>query len=174
MTARVTGRVTSRSSDASSDAAAKAAAFAAATTPLHEGLVRRLVLVLGNAADAEDIAQDTLLRGLLAWHQFDGENVHGWLYTIALRLAFNHLRRRRRWLAILRGAKRTEWVDHVDPDLWSSIQRLDARVRAALLLNVLDGYTQREIGTMLGVPEGTVSSWLTRARSQLRSDLTTQ
>ena len=45
---------------------------------------------------------------------------------------------------------------------------LDVRTRSALLLNVVDGYTQREIATMLAVPEGTVASWLSRGRAALR------
>ena len=48
---------------------------------------------------------------------------------------------------------------------------LDPRTRTALLLNVVDGYTQREIGTILGVPEGTVASWLSRGRATLRREL---
>ena len=61
--------------------------------------------------------------------------------------------------------------DHADPDLWAAVGRLEPRVRAALLANVLDGYTQREIAGMLAVAEGTVASWLSRARASLREDL---
>ncbi len=39
------------------------------------------------------------------------------------------------------------------------------------LLNVVDGYTQREIGAMLDVPEGTVASWIARGKVRLRSAL---
>jgi len=59
----------------------------------------------------------------------------------------------------------------VDPDLWAALDALDPRVRAALLASVVDGYTQREIATMLGVPEGTIASWLSRARRTLRETL---
>ena len=52
-----------------------------------------------------------------------------------------------------------------------TIQRLDERSTAALILNVLDGYTQRVIGAMFEVPEGTVSSCLSRARPVLRAAL---
>jgi RNA polymerase sigma-70 factor (ECF subfamily) len=45
------------------------------------------------------------------------------------------------------------------------------RTRSALLLNAVDGYTQREIATMLEVPEGTVASWISRGRAALRADL---
>ncbi len=149
------------------------ATFIAATASLYDGLVRRLVLVLRDVHEAEDIAQDTYLRAFKSWATFDGRDVRAWLHTIALRLAFNELRRRRRWLAIFQRTKPHPWVDRLDPDLWQALERLDSRVRAALLMNVLDGYTQHEIASMLGVAEGTVSSWLSRARETLRTDLET-
>ncbi len=150
-------------------------AFEAAARPHYAPLVRRLTLVLGDQHDAEDVAQDAYLRAFRAWDRFDGADVRAWLYTIALRLAFNEVRRRRRWLGILGGrAGATEpapWTDRSDPDLWAALGELDGRTRAALLLNAVDGYTQREIAAMLGVPEGTVASWLSRGRSALRAKL---
>ena len=159
---------------ATSPAEPLAASFAAATVPLYDGLVRRLVLVLGDTHEAEDIAQDAYLRAFSAWDKFDRHNVRGWLYTIALRLAFNRLRRHRRWKAILQRTLPAPWSDQADPDLWLALQRLEPRTRAALLLNVLDGYTQAEIAAMFDVAEGTVASWTSRARRSLRNALEQQ
>jgi len=150
---------------------ASTASFQAATAPLYDGIIRRLVMVLGDTNEAEDIAQDAYLHAFRAWDGFDGRDVRAWLYTIALRLAFNQLRRRRRWLAIAQRVQPAPWSDPSDPDLWQALQKLDAQVRAALLMNVLDDYTQNEIAQMFGVAEGTVSSWLSRARAVLRDDL---
>lgn len=133
--------------------------------------MRRLVVVLGDEQDAEDIAQDAYLRAFRSWERFDGTDVRAWLYTIALRLAFNQVRRRRRWLAILGRTEPAPWTDRSDPDLWDALRRIDGRTRAALLLNVLDGYTHREIAAMLEVPEGTVASWISRGRAALRTEL---
>ena len=44
-------------------------------------------------------------------------------------------------------------------------------MRSAILLSVVDGYTQREIAGMLAVPEGTVASWISRGRVMLRAAL---
>ena len=150
---------------------AGAESFQAATVPLYDGIVRRLTLVLGDTNEAEDIAQDTYLRAFNGWDRFDGRDVRAWLYTIALRLAFNQLRRRRRWLAIAQRVQPAPWSDPADPDLWNALQKLDAKIRAALFMNVLDGYTQTEIAQMFGVAEGTVASWLSRARGSLREEL---
>jgi RNA polymerase sigma-70 factor (ECF subfamily) len=146
-------------------------AFEAAVRPHYANLVRRLVVVLGDENDAQDVAQEAYLRAFRAWDHFDGSDVRGWLYTIALRLAFNQLRRHRRWLAAVRRIEPKAWTDPADPDLWAALGRLDVRTRSALLLNVVDGYSQREIAGMLGVAEGTVGSWLSRGRARLREEL---
>lgn len=146
-------------------------AFEVAVQPHYANLVRRLVLVLRDERDAEDIAQDAYLKAYRSWDRFDGVDVRGWLYTIALRLAFNHLRGRRRWLAAIGRIEPRPWSDPSDPDLWAALGSLDARTRTALLLNVVDGYTQAEISRMLSVPEGTVASWVSRGRATLRREL---
>jgi RNA polymerase sigma-70 factor (ECF subfamily) len=147
------------------------AAFEAAVRPHYANLVRRLVVVLGDENDAQDVAQEAYLRAFRSWDRFAGGDVRAWLYTIALRLAFNQLRRHRRWLAAVQRIEPRAWTDASDPDLWAALGTLDPRTRTALLLNVVDGYTQREIGTILGVPEGTVASWLSRGRATLRREL---
>lgn len=146
-------------------------AFEAAVRPHYANLVRRLVLVLGDERDAEDVAQDAYLRAFRSWDRFDGSDVRAWLYTIALRLAFNQLRGRRRWLAAIARIEPRTWSDPSDPDLWAALRGLDARTRTALLLNVVDGYTHAEIARMLSVPEGTVASWISRGRAVLRREL---
>lgn len=139
--------------------------------PLYAGLVRRLVVVLGDANEAQDVAQDAYLQAFRAWERFDGADVRAWLYTIALRIAFNQLRRRKRWLAAIKRIEPKPWSDTVDPDLWAALRDLDPQMRSALMLNVVDGYTQMEIAEMLSVPVGTVSSWISRGRARLREAL---
>jgi RNA polymerase sigma-70 factor (ECF subfamily) len=63
-------------------------------------------------------------------------------------------------------------VDAVDPELGDALQHLRPVHRAALMLSAVDGYTQSEIAEMLGVPAGTVASWLSRTKAQLRKALT--
>ncbi len=146
-------------------------AFESAVRPHYTNLIRRLVLVLGDERDAEDIAQEAYLKAYRSWDRFDGTDVRAWLYTIALRLAFNHLRGRRRWLAAVSRVEPRPWRDTIDPDLWAALETLDARTRSVLLLNAVDGYTQAEIARMLAVPEGTVASWISRGRAALRREL---
>jgi RNA polymerase sigma-70 factor, ECF subfamily len=147
------------------------AAFEHAVSLHYPSLVRRLVTVLGDPQAAEDVAQETYLRAFRSWDSFDGTDLRGWLFTIALRLAFNERRRARRWLAAIRRVEPRPAAAPSDPDLWAALGRLDVRTRSVLLLNAVDGYTQREIAVILGVPEGTVASWLSRGRAVLRTEL---
>ncbi len=146
------------------------ASFEAVVGPHYDGLVRRLSFVVGDPDEARDLAQAAYLRAFEAWSRFDGADPRGWLYTIGINLALSELRRRVRW----RGRHPTDeptWLLDVDPDLWAAIAELDRRHRAVLLMNTLDGYTQSEIASMLGVPPGTVASWLSRTKALLRSRL---
>jgi RNA polymerase sigma-70 factor (ECF subfamily) len=145
--------------------------FERSVAPHYAPLVRRLSLVLGDEAEAQDVAQEAYLQAYRSWARFDGNDVRAWLYTIGLRLAFNELRRRRRWLAALGRIESRPWRDPSDPDLAAALHSLEPRVRAALLMNVVDGYTHAEIAAMLSVPPGTVASWISRARVQLRAVL---
>ncbi len=108
-------------------------AFEAAVRPHYAPLIRRLVLVLGDPHDAEDVAQDAYLSAFRSWDRFDGTDVRAWLYTIGLRLAFNHRRGRRRWLAAIGRIEPRPWTDPSDPDLWAALATLDQSTRSALL-----------------------------------------
>jgi RNA polymerase sigma-70 factor (ECF subfamily) len=143
--------------------------FAAAVDRHYPGLVQRMALVLHDAEEAKDVAQEAYLKAFQAWDRFDGTDARAWLHTIALRLAFNRLRRRRLWDRWLRGERRDPgWVMPERIDLWRALGELKPQQRAALLLNVVDGYTQAEVGRMLDSPEGTVASWVSEAKHRLR------
>jgi RNA polymerase sigma-70 factor (ECF subfamily) len=137
---------------------------------VYPSLARRLALVLRDATEAEDVAQAAFARALERRSSFRGGDVRAWFYTIGLRLAFNELRRRRSANSRDLAASREEpaWALSTDPDLWFALAELRLEHRAALVLSVLEGYTHDEIGAMLGVPAGTVSSWLSRTKARLR------
>jgi RNA polymerase sigma-70 factor (ECF subfamily) len=137
----------------------------------YPALVRRLTVIVGDPHEAEDLAQTTFERALGALDRFDGGDLRGWLYTIGVRLAINERRRRRRLHEFLSRLEPDLAFVDVDPDLWKALQGLDLRTRAAIVLSVLDGYRYQEISAMLDVPAGTVGSWITRGKAQLRTAL---
>ena len=152
-------------------------AFEEAVRPHYANLVRRLVLVVGDPHDAEDVAQDAYLKAYRSWDRFDGVDVRAWLYTIALRLAFNQLRGRRRWLAALDRIEPPTWSDPSDPDLAAALGTLDVRTRAgshavgpSCATNSADGpaaAVSRGMPADLGPPTGTVV-WDAPAESAIR------
>ena len=140
--------------------------------------------VLRNTADAEDVAQEALLRAFRRFkHLRERDRFRAWLVRIAFRLALDRAR----------SAKRREQRE----DLWSRperqppaataedlavrnqfAQRLDRaldelpeKLRLVLLLSAMQGHTLEEVAAMLGVPVGTVKSRLFFARKQLAEKL---
>jgi RNA polymerase sigma-70 factor, ECF subfamily len=137
----------------------------------YPGLVRRLILIVRDQTEAEDLAQTAILRAWEAWTPSSIRDVRAWVYTIGTRLALNEARRRKRWGFISLAAGDRTMSVAVDPDLWAALASLDRMERAALVMQVLEGYTHQEIADRLRVPAGTVSSWLSRAKASLRQQL---
>ncbi len=135
--------------------------------------------VLGNFHDAEDAFQATFLvlaaRAASVLHQ---ESVACWLYTVAYHTAVDAARANARRHAREKPmremphpeAARTEVVDW-RPLLDRELQRLSEKYRRALVLCDLQGLPQKEAARVLGIPPGTVSSRLIRARALLAKRL---
>ncbi len=139
----------------------------------RDWLVRRLALIVGDAEEAHDLAQETFVRLTQHWPLADSSEPARWLSTVGVRLAIDERRRRRRWGFLdLRDTDAT-WAMDVDPDLWRALRRQDRRTRAAIVMTTLDGFSQDEVATMLDAPRGTVASWISRGRERLRAELGT-
>lgn len=156
----------------------------------YRGAVFRLALsVLGHAfvADAEDVAQDVLLRVHHGLRSFRGESTVGsWIYRITFNHALN-IKARVRFRAPHLGDDALDVMPSPDGD---PVTVLDDRQRTQALLACLDelpdvyqvavrlhywlGVSVRDIGVMLDAPEGTVKSYLHRARRLLHGMLATR
>ncbi len=131
-------------------------------------LRRRIAEIVGDPEEASDLADEAFARAIKRWPIGSRDDVARWLATVGIRLAIDELRRRRRWGFLALHETDATWALRRDPDLWRALDRLEPRARAALFLTVLDGYTQDEVADTLGVPRGTVASWLSRAKARLR------
>jgi RNA polymerase sigma-70 factor (ECF subfamily) len=128
-----------------------------------------------NPSEAEDIAQDALLR---AWRRRstlrDAERRTPWLATIVRNEAFRqHARFRPDPIAAIEqqqeGAEDEQVVATVElADLHAALKRLNDRDRRLLELRYREDLTQAAIADRLGIPEGTVKVRLHRARNRLR------
>jgi RNA polymerase sigma-70 factor (ECF subfamily) len=140
--------------------------------------------VLRNTADAEDIAQEAMLR---AYRQFDRlrdrTRFRAWLVRIAFRLALDRLRSGKR-----REVRDTLWSrpEHHPPaanaedlavsnefqtHLDNALAELPEKLRLVLLLAAMDGHTIDEIAGMLDISTGTVKSRIFYARRKLAEKL---
>jgi RNA polymerase sigma-70 factor, ECF subfamily len=138
--------------------------------------LRRYARAVARDSDiADDIVQDTLMRALRSEHLFQGDKIHSWLLTILINLNRNRLRslaRRPRISSI----KENDASDFAGPeaggrDIERALSTLTEDQRSALLLVVLEGLSYREVAKLQGVPMGTVTSRLARAREQIKTYL---
>jgi RNA polymerase sigma-70 factor (ECF subfamily) len=159
-------------------------AFGVLVTRHQDIAFRTAWIVCGDAADAQDAAQEALLKAYLGLGRFrDGAPFRPWLLAIVANEARNRARSagRRAQLALRAGAARGE---HVAPGadvavlagaqrgtLLTALQRLEPAHREVLTLRYLLDLSERECAAVLGCRPGTVKSRASRALRRLRDEL---
>lgn len=133
--------------------------------------------VVGNVHDAEDIAQEALLKGLLQIAALrKGKRFGPWICRIARNLAIDFLRRQKthkQAAARIQFEQRAESTEYYHV-LEKAIQRLDETYRETILLYYFDGERTEDVAEKLDISPATVLSRLSRARRQLREIIETQ
>ncbi len=153
--------------------------FAAIVERYSAGLISFLFGMIGDREQAEDLAQDTLIKAFEALqHRRAGQEFSsGWLFRIARNTALDALRRRRliAWLPFapeherLLPARDDFAGQLADRELIQSIlSQLPARYREVLLLRAVVDLSNTEIATALGMSPGSVNTLLFRARERFR------
>ena len=148
----------------------------------HQQAVFRLAyLLLRNADEAEDVAQETFIRALRGLNSFDPERpLRPWLLQIAANLARNRQRSLRRYLAALGrwiGSEPPATSEHGErsgqqweaDQLWQAIGQLRTQDREILYLRYFLDLTEHEMSSTLQIAPGTVKSRLHRATQRLRA-----
>lgn len=143
----------------------------------HQSAVRNFLrhLTRGDAALADDLAQETFVQAYRGLARFRGEaNFSTWL----LGIAHNHwrnARRRQREHAPLDGAGALEFAvaattdtSDLRHDLDAALQQLSADEQLALHLGFQQGLSHGEIAALLDWPLGTVKTHLARSKEKLR------
>jgi RNA polymerase sigma-70 factor (ECF subfamily) len=146
----------------------------------------------GDRELAQDIAQETFLRAYRSASRYrEIAKFSTWLYTIAINLCRNELRRRKHRMLSLEGlADRDEdkrmRIDIADesrtPDreveskemgrlIREAVAELPERFRSPLVLRDIQGLSYEEIGGILDLPAGTVKSRINRARLRVKEQL---
>jgi RNA polymerase sigma-70 factor, ECF subfamily len=136
--------------------------------------------VLRHREDAEDVAQDALVRAHRNFHRLrQRDRFRAWLVRTTWRLALDHRRSegRRQVRQLEHGqltaigtdatAEACERANH----LWEAIDALPDKLRMTLVLSAMEGHDIAEVARLLRLPEGTVKSRLFHARRQLQERL---
>jgi RNA polymerase sigma-70 factor (ECF subfamily) len=144
---------------------------------------RLAMSVLRNRADAEDVAQDALLRAYRGYAKLRERGAfRGWLCRITWRLALDKQRgtrrREKRETASTfvpgtpeRSVEQMAVANEFDRHLAKAMDELPEKLRQALVLAAIQGHSTREVAEMLDLPEGTVKSRVHLARKQLTEKL---
>ena len=142
-------------------------------------LVRYAARFSGSVADAEDIVQEAYVKAYQALiaGRFDGRSsLKTWLYRIATRTAIDHGRSRKRSDPLMdaRAEGAFDGVASADAhvalrELSDWLGSLPSEQRSTLILQAMEGLSNREISEVLECSEGAVEQRLVRARAALRA-----
>jgi len=165
---------------APSGGAPEGAALRSELVAMLPSLERRAYRWCRDAAEAQDLAQDTLLRALGNGPAFASEgHLRAWLYTVLRNLFISRRRRDQSWqrasnelsgLALAAPASPPSPA-FLTPSIERAIARLPEAFARVICLVDLEDYSYADAASTLGVPVGTVMSRLFRARQRLAQDL---
>ena len=142
--------------------------------------------VLRNRGEAEDVAQDALVRAYHNFHRLrEREKFRSWLVRTAWRLALDRIRargRRQRYedaaasFAIVAEAAAANAEDiaasrEFENKVNIALDALPEKLRLVMVLAAIEGYDTREVAALLEIPEGTVKSRLFLARKHMAEKL---
>jgi RNA polymerase sigma-70 factor, ECF subfamily len=138
-----------------------------------KSLVGPAYLYTGNIDDAHDLVQEVLVRAWKHWPKVSGyDDPQAWARRVLHNLAVSRWRKHR----VRRSTPLPPLPDVAEPDsarldLVNALRRLPLDQQRALILHDVQGLSVVEIAREIGVPEGTVRSWLSRGRTALQRDL---
>ena len=172
------------------------ATFAEQAMPFMDSLYSAAMRMTRNAADAEDLVQETYLRAYRGFGGFtEGTNLKAWLYRILTNTYINAYRAKQRRpdetdldevedlylyrrMGGLEAARAGRSAEDELMDLFSeaevkaAIESLSENFRMVVLLADVEGFAYKEIAEILDIPIGTVMSRLHRGRKRLQQLLT--
>jgi len=169
--------------------------FATDAMPLAGALYSAAMRLTRNSADAEDLVQETYLRGYRSYGTFtEGTNLRAWLLRILTNVFINRYRAQQRRVdetdlgdleelylyrrlpqldaALASRSAEDQLMDlFTDDEVRRAVEELPEAFRIAVLLADVEGFAYREIAEMLDIPIGTVMSRLHRGRKAMQKSL---
>jgi len=135
--------------------------------------------LLRSRADAEDAAQEALLRSYRFFHGFHGGDARAWLFQIVRNTCYSWLDKNRRVKDMTEFDEELHGLLGPTPEalaiaddnrerLTHALESLPERYREVIVLRELEGCSYKEIALIISIPIGTVMSTLSRARRRLQ------
>lgn len=136
--------------------------------------------ILRSRADAEDVAQEALVRAYRFFSGFQGGEARSWLLQIVRNTCYSWLEKNRPAETAAEFDEELHGVPGPTPEtlamareeqqrLTDALESLPPRYREVIVLRELEGCSYKEIAAITSIPIGTVMSSLARARRQLQS-----
>ncbi len=139
-----------------------------AVEKFSESLLRLAFTYTKNMEDAEDLVQDAFVTYMTKAPEFlTSEHEKAWLIRITINICKNHLTSAK--------IKKREDLDenlHTEDSyssgLFDAVNELPEKYRTAIHLYYYEGYSQKEIGKIVGITESAVASRISRGKEMLR------
>ena len=163
--------------------------------PFMNQLFATAMRMTRNRSDAEDLVQETFLKGYRAYERFEaGTNLRAWLFRILTNSYINRYRKKQRRphesdladvqdlylyrrlggneLATIGRSAEDQLFDQItDSTITDALDELPEQYRTAVMLADVEGFAYKEIAEILDIPIGTVMSRLHRGRKKLQVQL---
>ena len=130
---------------------------------------------MGNADDAQDILQEGFIKIYKNLERFRGDgSFEGWVRRIFVNTAIEQIRKKKMDVSLTEKEETIEYksvsaVDNInEKDLLKIVSGLSPGYRSVFNMYVVEGFSHKEIGELLGISEGTSNSQLARARMILQ------
>ena len=148
----------------------------------YEAMISKITIsMIGNKDDAEDIGQETFIRFYKSMKQFKGDSQLGtYLARTAINLTLNEIKKNSRKRVFFTNDNNNVNTPSVDNEktrditdmVNSSLEALEPKFRSVVVLRHIQGFSTKETADILGLPQGTVLSRLSRGQDKLKEIIT--
>ena len=169
--------------------------FESMAMPFMDQLYSHALRLTKNSSDAEDLVQETYLKGYRAFSSFEeGTNLRAWLFRILTNSFINNYRKKQRGFdeedlddledmylhrrlgstqipSLGMSAEDMLFERLTEEEIKDAVEDLPTQYREVVLLADVQGFSYKEIADILDIPDGTVMSRLHRGRAKLQKDL---
>ena len=154
-------------------------AFAELVDRYKNAVYRHSYAIVQDESEAEDIAQDTFITAYYKLATYNSEyRFATWLFKIATNKALTQVAKRKRTTVLDDEMLERVKSPHIEPhdaavhdELYRAVQSLNSDYRSVVSLYYWQGLSYQEIAVVIEAPIGTVRGWLSRAKQQLKKEL---